>query len=129
MSTGYCRFCFIVANEPALVTRRDSLVAAFDSEFPASPGHVLVVPLRHVRRVADLSETEWEQLFSVARAELGRLAEQDPDGFTIGINDGEAAGQSVGHVHVHVVPRREGDVENPRGGILRGCPDSHRYLR
>lgn len=128
MSTGYCRFCSIVANEPELVTRRGDLVAAFDSEFPATAGHVLVVPLRHVRRVADLSEAEWAQLFSVTRAELVRLSEKDPDGFTIGINDGEAAGQSVGHVHVHVVPRREGDVVNPKGGVLRGCPDSHRYL-
>jgi diadenosine tetraphosphate (Ap4A) HIT family hydrolase len=126
IAVGYCRFCVIISREPERVVAKAEHVVSIEGDYPAVPGHVLVMPRRHASRVEDLSEAEYSGLWSMARSEMVRLGECD--GFTVGINDGMAAGQTVGHVHLHVVPRYDGDVKDPRGGILRGCPDESRYL-
>lgn len=91
---------------------------AFLDGYPVSPGHSLVIPKTHVASIFDLSAKQ--------RADLWRLVEKvrkellkkfNPEAFNIGVNDGLAAGQTVPHAHIHVIPRRAGDVKDPRGGI------------
>lgn len=99
--------------------------------FPASHGHLEIVPFRHVESFFDLTQQEikdFTALMTWVRPYLERNF--SPDGYTVGINDGPAAGQTVNHLHIHVIPRHFGDVEDPRGGIRRifaGCnPDNWR---
>lgn len=91
--------------------------------FPVTPGHTLVIPRRHVVTIGDLTDEEWADI----RFLIGCVKrESDATSFTIGINDGPDAGRTVHHLHVHVIPRRPGDVADPRGGvrqILTGAPD------
>jgi len=102
----------------------DGLVVAFEDNYPSAPGHTLIIPRRHVGRVVDLTVPEALQLWTVALRQINRLG---PRAFTIGINDGEAAGQTVEHVHLHVIPRTSGDVPDPRGGIRWVLPATADY--
>lgn len=109
-----CLFCkpqreILVANEHA--------IAVFDT-YPVSPGHSLILPRRHVVTVWDLSEEEYAACYALVR-ELKPVLEArfSPDGFNVGVNCGEAAGQSVWHAHIHVIPRFKGDTPNPKGGV------------
>jgi diadenosine tetraphosphate (Ap4A) HIT family hydrolase len=90
--------------------------------YPVSPGHMLVLPHRHVGSFFDLSSDERADLLcllDLAREELqsGVLPDARPDGYNIGINDGPAAGQTVPHLHIHLIPRYAGDQADPRGGV------------
>ena len=111
-----CPFCArILAGE----TVADSaLAAAFADAFPVSRGHTLVVPRRHVAGYFELTTDEQAALWQLVSA-VQRKLERDhhPDGYTLGVNAGAAAGQTVDHVHVHVIPRFRGDVADPRGGV------------
>ena len=99
-----CPFCTIA---PAKVWLQNDGAIAFPDAHPAAPGHTLVVPRRHVLSVFDLPEAEREAVWRLVAATRERLrAERQPDGFTVGVNDGPAAGQTVPHGHVHVIPRR-----------------------
>jgi len=92
------------------------------------PGGGVDVPRRHVASLFDLSEAEQTDLWKlVALVRARLLAELKPDGFTIGVNDGVAAGQTVMHAHVHVIPRRQGDVADPRGGVRWVVPTKAAY--
>lgn len=118
-----CLFC----NRAKSVLENDLAYARFD-EHPVSPGHLLIVPKRHV---ADFFEATWEEqsailaLINLGKAEV--LKNHNPDGFNIGVNCGVAAGQSVMHVHVHLIPRYQGDVPNPRGGVRAVIPHKQAY--
>jgi histidine triad (HIT) family protein len=120
-----CVFCGIVRGDiPGRTVHEDENVLAFLDANPLARGHTLVVPKDHHGRVRDLPEAERDAVFSA----LGRLAPVvedavDADGTTIGINDGEAAGQEVPHVHGHVVPRFEGDGGGAVHSIVRTRPD------
>jgi histidine triad (HIT) family protein len=106
-----CIFCRIVSGEiPAQVVARDADAVAFLDVQPLADGHVLVVPVRHIARVEDLTESQARAVFDlVRRVTRAARAAVAADGTTIGINDGPATGQTVPHVHVHVVPRRPHD--------------------
>ncbi|MEV5931386.1 HIT family protein [Streptomyces sp. NPDC052079] len=92
--------------------------------FPATAGHVEVVPKRHVESFFELTPREVKDAYALILAARDRLTEEhDPDGFTIGINEGRAAGRTVDHLHIHLIPRRFGDVADPRGGIRRAVPN------
>jgi diadenosine tetraphosphate (Ap4A) HIT family hydrolase len=83
-----------------------------------SPGHVLVIPRRHVASFFDMTAAEKASVIALLdRAQAHIDAEFRPDGYNIGVNVGRAAGQSRMHVHVHLIPRYTGDVDNPSGGI------------
>jgi diadenosine tetraphosphate (Ap4A) HIT family hydrolase len=102
-----CPFCTIA---PEKIWLRNDGAIAFPDAFPAAEGHTLVVPRRHVLSVFDLPETERDAVWRLVAAARERLrAEWQPDGFTIGINDGPAAGQTVPHGHIHLIPRRRGE--------------------
>jgi diadenosine tetraphosphate (Ap4A) HIT family hydrolase len=114
-----CPFCARVngAGAPAV---------ALDDAYPLADRHRLVVPRRHAARLEDLPADEWHAVFEIVRVEALRLA-ADADGVTIGVNSGEAAGQTVAHAHVHVIPRVWGDVPDPRGGVRWVLPERAAY--
>ena len=96
--------------------------------FPVSPGHALIVPKRHVEDWFSASEEEQTELFKVVEV-VRKEIEKDhqPDGYNVGFNCGRAAGQTVFHLHLHVIPRFEGDVQDPRGGVRHVIPSKARY--
>jgi diadenosine tetraphosphate (Ap4A) HIT family hydrolase len=96
--------------------------------FPISPGHSLVVPKRHVGSFFELSKQEQIALLTLLdQAKAAAEAEFQPDGYNIGINDGAAAGQTVPHLHIHLIPRFKGDLPDPRGGIRWIIPEKADY--
>ena len=125
MDQHRCPFCYVENSRISL--ENDSAVAILDS-FPVAEGHVLVVPKRHVASVFDLPDEEQAALWKLVALVRGKLAsELKPDGFNVGVNDGPAAGQTVLHAHVHVIPRRKGDVADPRGGVRWVLPAKAPY--
>ena len=114
-----CPFCDIPQTEATrLVARNDLAYAARDS-FAVTPGHTLVIPLRHVSSFFNATPSEQHAIWALVD-EVRRALDagpEPPDGYNIGINVGEAAGQTVMHLHVHVIPRHHGDVDDPRGGV------------
>ena len=119
-----CPFCIldretIVENEYAL--------AIFDG-FPVSQGHTLVIPRRHAPTIFDLDETEYSGCFALIREVKEILEERHgAASFNIGVNCGEAAGQTVDHAHIHIIPRYAGDVDDPRGGVRHIIPGKGYY--
>ena len=96
--------------------------------FPISPGHTLIIPHRHIGSWFETSETERSALFDLMKMAQARLQTLlKPNGFNIGINDGPAAGQTVPHLHIHLIPRFLGDVPDPRGGVRGIIPDKADY--
>lgn len=122
---GECPFCDLEARRIRLETE---VGLAIDDLFPAAEGHTLVIPRRHVRTIYDLPEPQQAALWELTRTVRDDLIEElGPDGFTIGLNEGMAAGQSVDHTHIHVIPRFLGDVPDPTGGIRAIFPHRARY--
>ena len=120
-----CPFCTL---PPERVWLEDEGVVAVPDHYPATEGHTLVLPRRHVASVWDLSTEEQFDLWDLVAEVRERLAERHrPDGFTIGVNDGLAAGQTIPHAHVHVIPRHLGDVADPTGGLRGILPHKARY--
>lgn len=104
------------------------LTIATPDMYPASEGHTLILPRRHVRSVFELDGEEWDELWDLVGAVRDDLQSRlRPDGFTVGINDGIAAGQTIEHAHVHVIPRHLGDVPDPTGGLRGILPHKARY--
>jgi len=101
--------------------------ACFDRH-PVAPGHILVIPTRHEASWFGLNREEQNEILEVLdRAKEYLNARYSPDGYTIGINEGTAAGQTVFHVHLHLIPRYRNDVEDPRGGVRGVIPEKQRY--
>ena len=120
-----CPFC-----EPPQerVFYQDDLILCLWDAFPVSEGHALVITRRHVATWFDASEQEQAALvrgIEIARREIEKASQ--PDGYNVGFNAGEAAGQTVFHLHVHVIPRFRGDVEDPRGGVRHVIPEKAAY--
>ena len=108
----------------------NSLAAAFADGYPLTPGHTLIVPRRHEPDFLALSAAELSAIWGLVPPVCRDIeARARPDGYNIGVNVGEAAGQTVGHAHLHVIPRYRGDVEDPRGGIRWVIPGKARYWR
>lgn len=109
-----CPFCDVARP---LVARSD-LAVAFEDAYPVSPGHVLVVPRRHVPTYFECTEAEKHELWQlVEQVRVLAVNQYAPDGFNVGFNVGTAAGQTVHHAHVHVIPRYTNDVADPSGGV------------
>jgi diadenosine tetraphosphate (Ap4A) HIT family hydrolase len=121
-----CPFCARIAAGDA--EERNDSALAFPDGFPLSPGHTLIVPLRHEPDFWQLSGVEQEGMWRLVRQVRERLQRTlSPDGFNVGINAGEAAGQTVPHAHIHLIPRYGGDILDPRGGIRWVLPEKARY--
>ena len=125
MVTHSCPFCSL---ERSRVIAQNDFVMAFYDGFPVNPGHTLIVPKRHVANYFDLEREEKEALWEMADYCKTILDNQfKPSGYNIGINIGVSAGQSVPHVHLHLIPRYEGDTPNPRGGVRGVIPTRQNY--
>ena len=120
-----CPFCSL---PDARVLFRNGHAIAFRDRFPVTPGHTLVVPMRHVGSYFDSTLEERNSLFELLDLAKKQIeSEFAPAGYNIGINDGAAAGQTVGHLHIHLIPRYPGDVADPRGGIRWVIPERADY--
>ena len=116
-----CIFCSFVNTLPRENMVHDSeLFIAVKDKFPVNKGHTLIIPRRHVEAFFDLTREEFSVLKPMMDAVKVELDEENrPDGYNIGINVGQHAGQTVFHVHIHVIPRYKGDVEHAAGGIRK----------
>ena len=122
MSNG-CPFC----STDGALAENEHAYARFD-KFPVNLGHVLVIPRRHISSFFDASWPEKRaMLLLVDRMKSILDVKHSPDGYNIGINIGEAAGQTIMHVHVHLIPRYRGDNANPRGGVRGVIPEKQSY--
>jgi diadenosine tetraphosphate (Ap4A) HIT family hydrolase len=120
-----CPFCAIDATQ---IVRQSTLAVALIDAFPVSKGHCLIVPRRHIASWFEASDSERAEILALldtARDHVQHL--HHPDGFNIGINDGAAAGQTVAHLHVHLIPRYAGDAADPRGGVRWVLPSKADY--
>lgn len=124
-----CPFCETIACGPFVSAAEHAV--AFADGFPVTPGHTLVVPRRHVADLFSLDAGEiaavWRLVGDVRTLLLDGIDGARPDGFNVGVNVGAAAGQTVEHAHVHVMPRFAGDVDDPRGGVRKVFPNRARY--
>jgi len=119
-----CIFCSISQEK---VIENELAYAIWDS-FPVNPGHMLIIPRRHISSYFETTSEEREALDSVlfsAREIVDR--KYQPDGYNIGINHGEAAGQSIMHLHIHLIPRYYGDMDKPKGGVRGVIPHKRGY--
>jgi len=120
-----CPFCH---PKPEEILAEGALALAVLDNFPVNPGHTLIVPRRHVASWFDATGEERADILRLADEARRILIERHaPDTFNLGINDGPAAGQSVPHLHVHLIPRYRGDVAEPRGGVRWVIPERAAY--
>ena len=121
-----CLFCSI---DPSRVIASNKLAYAIKDGFPVTEGHTLIIPHRHAETFFDLTEDEVLACNELLHEQRQSILQRDGTvtGFNIGMNAGATAGQTVFHCHTHLIPRREGDVENPRGGIRHVIPNKGYY--
>ena len=116
------------AKEPNKYILENELALGRFDDFPVNPGHFEVIPKRHVPTIFDTTNEEKLAMFDlIDKAKTMIDKKYNPDGYNIGINCGESAGQTVMHLHIHLIPRYKGDVENPRGGIRGIIPEKQSY--
>jgi len=121
-----CLFC----SNPRGVTRRNELAYAARDTYPVSPGHSLIIPIRHCANFFDLTADEISACMELLAVERKTLDEEfSPDGYNVGVNVGMAAGQSIFHVHIHLIPRYAGDSPRPQGGVRQVLPRKAHYSR
>ena len=123
-----CLFCNI--NSKDLVFDNEFAFASFDS-YPVSKYHSLIVPKRHILDYFELTNDELLACNDLIKKIKKKIQNEDKtvDGFNIGTNSGVAAGQSIMHCHIHLIPRRKGDVDNPQGGVRGVIPSKQHYIR
>jgi diadenosine tetraphosphate (Ap4A) HIT family hydrolase len=122
-----CIFCEIATTD-RVIDQTDHTFVIRDA-FPVTEGHTLFIPKRHVADYFDLNPNEKSDIQELLQKHKAMIEVNDEsvDGFNIGINVGATAGQTVFHVHVHLIPRRIGDVENPKGGVRGVIPAKQKY--
>lgn len=124
--TEICPFCK-PDRERELLLESATAYALLD-KFPVNPGHTLIIPKRHTANYFELSFKEQSACWFMANKAKELLQKRfNPDGFNVGININESAGQTVGHVHIHIIPRYKGDVEEPKGGVRGVIPSKRDY--
>jgi len=122
-----CPFCSIASDR--IVAQNELSFTARDT-LPVSPGHTLILPKRHIASIFEATKEEVSALWEALRQARKQLLEEfSPDGFNIGINDGLASGQTILHLHIHLIPRYQGDMPDPRGGIRWIFPDKAVYWK
>jgi diadenosine tetraphosphate (Ap4A) HIT family hydrolase len=125
-SESGCPFCRRLREGDFLA--ESEVAAAFFDAFPLSPGHALIVPRRHESNLFALTIEEHDAMWRLLRPLRATIEQRHhPQGYNVGVNVGVAGGQTVGHVHLHCIPRYAGDVDDPRGGIRWIIPAKARY--
>jgi diadenosine tetraphosphate (Ap4A) HIT family hydrolase len=120
-----CPFC---ALPPERIISQTPLSLMILDGYPVSPGHTLIIPKRHVGSFFEITIEERDSLLFLLHEARQRVMDQrHPDGLNIGINDGAAAGQTVPHLHIHLIPRFIGDLPDPRGGVRWVIPEKACY--
>lgn len=120
-----CPFC---DPDPEAILWRDENVYIVRDLYPVSPSHSLVVPFRHFASLFDATPEELRSIAMALAARRDQLAlTLTVSGFNIGVNDGKAAGQTIAHAHVHMIPRFDRDVPDPRGGVRGVIPEKQKY--
>lgn len=120
-----CQFCSLYPSR--IILSNYHAMAIYDA-FPISPGHTLVISKRHIVSLFEANKEEREAIFDLLeQVKLDLMRKYTPDGFNIGINDGVAAGQTINHLHIHLIPRYAGDIEEPRGGVRWIFPKKAAY--
>ena len=120
-----CPFCSLPQSR---IIERNPYGFVIRDAYPVSPGHTLVIPSRHVASFFEISDHERTGLLSLLTGAKAQLdAEFKPDGYNVGINDGATAGQTVAHLHLHLIPRYRGDLPDPRGGVHWVLPEKADY--
>jgi diadenosine tetraphosphate (Ap4A) HIT family hydrolase len=127
MTKTECPFC-----SPETLSRAIAYygtVFAIDDKFPVTPGHLLIIPRRHVADCFAMNEAERRDAETLLFRLRERILAGDPrvTGFNIGINCGQSAGQTIFHAHIHLIPRRDGDIADPRGGVRGVIPGRQKY--
>lgn len=122
-----CVFCdeFIPNHEKIF---ENKYACAFFDEFPVSKGHMLIITKRHAETFFDLSDDEQKSMISLlnkCKEYIDKL--YCPEGYNVGLNCGKVAGQTVMHVHMHLIPRYKGDVDDPKGGVRAVIPNKKNY--
>ena len=119
MTESSCLFCDIQSKDRLRIISENTLAFAIRDGFPVTEGHTLFIPKRHAFDYFELSQAEINAInqLMTQQKDLLQLSDKTIEGFNIGMNCGEVAGQTIFHCHVHLIPRRKGDVENPRGGV------------
>lgn len=121
-----CPFCRL-SRRVEIICETTTCVAFYDG-YPVSPGHALIIPKRHVASYRDLSRQERYDMDDIREYVMRKIDERyHPGGYNVGININEAAGQSVFHCHMHIIPRYKGDVPNPKGGVRGVIPSKQNY--
>ncbi len=119
-----CLFCNMQRDT---LYEDDCCFAIYDA-YPVNPGHALIIPKRHIKTYFEANEQEVRSFHRALHAVKALLDKRyNPDGYNIGINVDEAAGQSVFHLHIHLIPRYNGDMKNPRGGVRGVIPEKRGY--
>ncbi len=123
-----CLFCNI--NESGYAHKNNLAYASYDS-YPVSKDHCLIIPKRHIKDYFDLTKDELiacDELIKIVKEEI-LIKDQNVKGFNLGTNIGKVSGQSILHCHFHLIPRRDGDVQNPQGGVRSVIPNKQHYKR
>ena len=123
-----CLFCNI--KQSGLAHENELAYASYDS-YPVSENHCLIIPKRHINNYFDLSKDELIACDDLIRIVKDEIIKRDKTvkGFNLGTNIGKVSGQSIFHCHFHLIPRRQGDVENPQGGVRSVIPNKQHYKR
>jgi diadenosine tetraphosphate (Ap4A) HIT family hydrolase len=123
-----CIFCRLLIEQKNIVLINNYCFVIYDG-FPVSKGHSLIIPKRHFGSFFELTEEELSSIHDLLKIMQKTLSSEDKsiDGFNIGINSGKSAGQTIMHLHVHLIPRRTGDIENPKGGVRGVIPNKMKY--
>ena len=123
-----CIFCNIKEDE--IIFSNELAISSFDS-YPVSKHHALIFPKRHVKDYFDLNDEEVFACNQLIKLLKDFILKEDPTvkGFNIGSNAGKISGQTIMHCHIHLIPRRKGDVENPQGGVRGVIPSKQHYIR
>ena len=125
----HCFFCKRAKIES--IYSSEFLFVVRDNKFPVTKHHTLIVPHRHVSDFFDLNNNELDDLARVLKKQRQLLLSLDKKitGFNVGVNAGVDAGQSIMHCHIHLIPRRKGDINNPKGGVRGVIPSKQKYIK
>lgn len=127
--TPRCLFCMLACSDQ-VQDEQGSCVAILDT-FPVTQGHMLIIPRRHAQDYFSLTQQEKADADILLQRLKKTIQQQDPSvtGFNIGVNNGYDAGQTIFHAHIHLIPRRKGDCEDPTGGVRGVIPGKRNYKR
>lgn len=120
-----CPFCIV--SEAEIVIKNEHCFARWD-KYPVTKGHLLVIPYRHYDNYFDATYDEIIAFWELIREAKDLINNKyNPDGYNVGINSGKSAGQTIPHMHIHLIPRYKGDIDDPRGGIRGIIPGKQKY--